>query len=260
MINKFLYLYSFIRLLSIDIVLGVLAGGIYASRLFRVDMPLIFWFLLLSTVWMIYIADHLADGMISSKNELMDRYDFYFRYRKLFIGLLILLILINGYLFVLYLDKQLKVFGLITCILVLIYFLAHYLLNNSRIYLMQKEVLIAVTYTYGIFGGPMWIASNIKFFQLFTIAGYLCIIFTNVLICSVFNIKLDRQLKISSLATTKGTERTKQTARLTLLISLFITIIMILNYHLYFYGLLHLSISTILLIILIYFSKYSISE
>ncbi len=257
MIKKILYLYSYIRLLSIDIVLGVFAGGIYASRLFQTRMPPVFWILLLTSVWIIYITDHLVDGFIAGKNSSEVNFDYHISYRKLFIGLVVLMILINGLLFIFYLENPLKIFGLIAAILVIIYFLAHYLLNKFSIYLMQKEVLIAITYTYGVFGGPIWLASGIKIYQLIVVAGYLSIILANVLIYSVYDFNLDKQLKISSLATVKGIKITRRIAFYTLMISLLLSVIMSLVFHLYLYAFLHVAISTILLMILLNPDKFS---
>jgi len=51
------------HLLSIDVLLGVLAGSIMAVKILGIHPGLAWWFILPFTVWWIYLTDHYIDGL-----------------------------------------------------------------------------------------------------------------------------------------------------------------------------------------------------
>ncbi|MFN4000054.1 hypothetical protein [Algoriphagus sp.] len=68
--------FRYLSLLSIDVVLGAMAGLLFFSRLFRVEVDLTVYLLLGSAVWCIYTLDHILDAK-SGVFPLSDRYVFH---------------------------------------------------------------------------------------------------------------------------------------------------------------------------------------
>lgn len=260
MIKKLQYFYYYIRLLSIDIVLGVLAGGIYAVKIFNISVPLVFWLLLPATVWFIYIADHLTDGLKAAFKPVSAKYRFYLVHAKTFLYTLLFIFLFNIVLFIVYLGHYLRIFGVVAAFLVLIYFAVHNLSGKNNRYFMQKEILIALVYTFGIFGAPLWISGKIEPWQVLILTGYMAMALANVLICSLYDVEADKAMNQSSMATRKGTRLTRLAIALVLICSYIISFLMAAIFHYYFYAILHFSISSIFLLLLLIPSKVPDNE
>lgn len=69
-------LLKYISWLSIDVVFGAMAGLLFFSKLFRVEVELPIYVLLGSAVWCIYTLDHILDAN-SGVSPLLDRYAFH---------------------------------------------------------------------------------------------------------------------------------------------------------------------------------------
>ena len=59
MVNKAI---TWINLLSLDVVLGALCSGFFASRIVGAEMEGPYWIVLALTVWIVYMLDHLVDA------------------------------------------------------------------------------------------------------------------------------------------------------------------------------------------------------
>ena len=78
-------LFQYISWLSIDVVFGALAGLLFFSKLFRVDVEPAIYLLLGSAVWCIYTLDHILDAK-SGVAPLLDRYAFHQKNRAILTG------------------------------------------------------------------------------------------------------------------------------------------------------------------------------
>ncbi|WP_144607024.1 hypothetical protein [Algoriphagus algorifonticola] len=76
-------LFSYISWLSIDVVLGAMAGMLFFSKLLHVPLAWDIYALLGLCVWVIYTADHLLDSRKKVQIDLSPRHQFHARHQKI---------------------------------------------------------------------------------------------------------------------------------------------------------------------------------
>ncbi len=87
--------YQRVSWLSIDVVLGALAGLLFFSKLLRVELEWQVFVLLGLAVWSIYTADHLVDSRKKRASDLSPRHFFHLKYKK-GLGIGLILVFIGG--------------------------------------------------------------------------------------------------------------------------------------------------------------------
>ena len=199
---------NFVRLVSIDIVLGAISGSYFASVITNTQLSVYYYFTLASAVWIIYIVDHILDGVRTLTRPNYGIYQFHFKHRILLLSVGTVLALISGYIVLFYLEKRLIIFGIFTFILVVLYLILNFIFRKWRSF-FPKELIISVLYTWGIFGGVLILNNEIKLFQILIIVNYVLLVFANVLLFSFFDSEKSRNdLKI--IASEVGKENTRK--------------------------------------------------
>ena len=141
--------------LSLDVVFGAISGGIMASRLLEMEMSWDWWVIMPLTVWFVYLLDHFIDGLKLMGNAYSIRYYFHYYHRKKLLALIVFIFLTGGVITYGFLERILVFFGMGMFILIGIYFV---LVNHKTLgkkLFFQKEVITALIYTFGIWGGPI---------------------------------------------------------------------------------------------------------
>ncbi|WPR75395.1 hypothetical protein [Algoriphagus sp. NG3] len=86
---QFLFkIYQRITWLSLDVVLGAMAGMLFFARALRVELDWQAYALLGMAVWCIYTADHLMDARKLAVDHPQDRHHFHLIYQKPLLGML----------------------------------------------------------------------------------------------------------------------------------------------------------------------------
>jgi len=147
--------HKIIQTLSIDVIAGAIAVGYFASRILEVEPNPIWWLILPMVVWSFYTLDHLIDGYKSKGKTEIYRHHFHFKYRKLLLILSVLFGLAALGLSLVFLEQQIIILGLFIGSLVLAYFLALFFWGNKKLLLLQKELVIAFVYVFGIWLAPL---------------------------------------------------------------------------------------------------------
>ena len=184
-------LYNYFNFLSLDVVLGSLAGMGFFAHLLRVNLVLEIYLVLGLTVWIIYTLDHLLDVRKTKNQPSSPRHKFHFKYGKpisfaltfAFILVVAMLIFLPTLHFLIVPGVILA--GVITLILGLFYFL-------GRKTAFLKEFLIALFYILGIALAPYLfkqtpIPPQLYIFGVF----YFLIAWINLLILSYLDRDLD---------------------------------------------------------------------
>ncbi len=208
-LKKIGYLYLSIRLLSFDIVFGALCGAFFASRVFDLSASIYFYITLASAVWVIYTLDHILDGKQMSENPVKSPETLHHKYRGTFIFLILIISTLNLYLVVKYLEKEYHLFGFSTLVLVFFYLLLNYILRKQKRY-FPKEFIIAALYTWGIFGGFLFLKDVITNLQILISVNYFLLVLVNVLLFSLIEIEKDKANQFHSFATYFGKRKTKK--------------------------------------------------
>ncbi|MCH7397701.1 hypothetical protein MM236_06860 [Belliella sp. DSM 107340] len=184
-------LYNYFNFLSLDVVLGSLAGMGFFAHLLRVNPVIEIYLVLGLTVWIIYTLDHLVDVRKTKNQPSSPRHKFHFKYGKpisfvltfAFILVVAMLVLLPTLQFLI--VPGLVLAGVITLILVLLYFL-------GRKIAFLKEFLIALFYVLGITLAPFLLKQTLipPQFYLFGVF-YFLIAWINLLILSYLDREID---------------------------------------------------------------------
>lgn len=224
-LHKVLHIYSLLRLVSFDIVFGVISGAYFASRIFDVSPSIYFWITLGTTVWIIYTADHILDGIRTKKYD-SETYRFHFTNRIILMLIGIVAGVTSSIFVFFFLEKELIIFGIYTFVLVSIYLLLNFAFRK-RYRLFPKEFIIAALYTCGIFGGVLVLNGNIELFQVLVIGNYFLLVLANVLVFSYFDSEKDRINKFNTLAVNFGRDLSKKVIFFILSIAFVISLVIL---------------------------------
>ncbi|PZX53198.1 hypothetical protein [Algoriphagus chordae] len=206
---QFLFkIYQRITWLSIDVVLGAMAGMLFFAKALRVDLAWQEYVLLGMAVWCIYTADHLMDARKLASDHVEDRHHFHLIYQK---PLVILLGLVGaaglfwaiqffGFSHELY-------FGAGLGLLILGIMLAVRKLASKQVRL--KELSSAIFYVIGISWLPWYETAQIDYTWIafaLTIL-YMGLAYLNLIMLSSLDIESDNAAGFSSIATIIPQER-----------------------------------------------------
>ncbi|MCB8994547.1 MAG: hypothetical protein H6538_02950 [Bacteroidales bacterium] len=175
------------RYFSLDIIIGAIASLVFASSVMGVVMPRPYYIILGLTVWLIYTADHLMDGVKTRGKSESDTHNFFYKY-KIPIILVFLLVLVFNFRLVMYrLDEKFIEFGFAPALAVVVYLVLNRYYGDAPRYFFIKEVWIALIYTIAIWGGPFIMANDLFTpASLLTMLSFFLLIFGNVLIYSIY--------------------------------------------------------------------------
>jgi len=202
-----------IHALSIDIALGALACGLMAQWVLGVSMPLAWYFVLPAVVWLIYTADHLLDVKRIGSGPGGARHNFFREHISqinaafsiVLVG--ILLLSIGG------LGRPILFFGLLAGGLVGVYFLLVHTFRDKIGKWFQRELMVAVLYALGIWGGPLAVkATSVSVLELIFIFQLILLAFMNLLVYSLYDPKEAEHKGITVLVNQVGPENTSKRA------------------------------------------------
>ncbi len=220
-------IYKHISFLSLDIVLGALSGSIMAQKVFNTPINYSWLIILGISVWIIYTADHLLDSIKSKNLIAAERRLFYRKYFKLLFVLEIFFLIIVLYMSFKLVEVKLIKAGLIIGLFIAFYFLMLYLFNAKKTLLLQKEMIVALIYTTGIFIAPVTrIYPNIDIYQILIIISFFLIVWADILLIAIFELNKDIHDNFTSLPVIIGIESTARFMSILLYIA-FIFIVLI---------------------------------
>ncbi len=198
-----------LSILSLDVVLGSLAGGIFVVKIFKVYPGFAWWIILPASVWILYTIDHLIDAFKLKYNAHTLRHLFHYYYSKQIIFSVALLSVINLVVIILFLEKQIINFGLIAGSFAIVYLLFVHFMRNEKTVLLQKEFYVAFIYAIGIWGGPAALVGyHLSSAQIVFFIVFFFIAFADILIFSLYEEKTDRIDKHNSFAVNFGSKLT----------------------------------------------------
>ena len=182
----------YISWLSIDVVLGAMAGMLFFSELVHVQLDWGIYVLLGLAVWSIYTLDHLVDARRVSE-DLSPRHQLHRRFGKILWVLVLLAVGLGslGAYWLLGLGRELLLSGLLAGFIVV----SRVLIRKAGASLSWlKELSIAVYYVLGISWIPLLRAEAVdRVWEVFAFfGGYLVLAFLNLLILSFLDRKQDQ--------------------------------------------------------------------
>ncbi len=197
------------NILSVDVVIGALAGGVMAVRLLHVNPGIAWWIVLPLSVLIVYTLDHLIDGVKLKDNSHTARHFFHYYYAKQIFVAILFLSIVNIILILFFLENKIIEFGLIAGTATLLYLLIVYFSGKKKSYLLQKEFFVALIYTVGIWGGPVALTSyNITLPEILIMASFFLTVFAAILSFSIFEDENDRLDNHNTFAVNFGINKT----------------------------------------------------
>lgn len=171
--------------LSIDVVLGALAGLVFFSKLLRIELESQVFLLLGLAVWSIYTADHLLDSHKKTEVDLSPRHFFHLKYKNS-LRIILVLVLICGLILAYYtfgLGSEL-VWSLILGTMISVSMLLIRLDGRSMVW--AKEISIALFYVLGIAWIPLLRVKvlDLNWEIIFFLGSYTLLALINLLILS----------------------------------------------------------------------------
>ncbi|MEM0938527.1 MAG: hypothetical protein AAF600_00305 [Bacteroidota bacterium] len=185
-------LYRKAQYLSLDIVLGAVILLRFFSNTLVVDPPFVAYFLLGSSVWIVYTFDHIRDAKKAKICSRL-RYQFHLRNEKnLRIIVLVFIVVCIGMTF--YIRLSIFISGVFLAGFSVIYLLVQDLLARKGL----KEFYVALVYTLGILIVPFVLKG---LFELKIFISLFLLSYTNLIVFSWFEKEEDIYDGFTSLAT-----------------------------------------------------------
>lgn len=147
--------YRKLNVLSLDVVLGALAGAVFAVHMTGARPDMAFWYCLGTAVWLVYTTDHLIDGLRSGFMARSPSHHFHFKYRRALAVVILLVGLATGLIAFVFLPGPAILFGTALGLFVIVYLLVSFIPQKKARPYLFKEFIIAMVYVTGIWGIPV---------------------------------------------------------------------------------------------------------
>jgi hypothetical protein len=153
-------LMAWIRIMSLDVVVGTLASAAAAQTLYQSNLPLVWLLVLGLSVWAIYSADHLMDAQRMGANAHSARHRYHYFHWNIIFVLASLAALAAGVLAFLFLGWEVIGFGAGMVVMTILHLLLVKWVGGKAQPWLFKELGVGLIYTLGIWGGPFLASEN----------------------------------------------------------------------------------------------------
>ena len=202
--------YRFFHFMSLDIVLGALATSVLAARLFSANPGFAWWVCLGMTVWVLYTGDHLLDAWKHRKSSQREMHRYIFEKKGILIYVLGLVSVADMILVFNMLDKNMLKAALVLVGAVFLFYAMRHVFRSNRLLFIPGEVFVLLIYLSGTWMGP-YIARTVTPgpAHILVLVMMACVLLLNLGIISLYDVKIDKRLGISTLAGTLGRKHTR---------------------------------------------------
>jgi len=230
-INKsFSAFYKIFQSLSLDVVIGVVAVSLFATSLLNIVARPVWVLILILATWSFYTFDHLLDGIKLKETSSIFRHYFHYTNRKFLFVASAIAGLVAFILSLLFLETEIISMGFILSFLILIYFMAIRFVAGKRSVLLQKEFIIALIYTAGIWVAPMvWTKNDYNTFTIIVIFVLFLMAWAEGIMASYYDYESDLKDKHSSFTIIFGKQNTRR-----FLIVLYILVFILIKISVFF--------------------------
>jgi len=251
--------YKIFQSLSFDVVIGVVALSLFATRLMGVMAQPVWVLILILVTWSFYTFDHLLDGIKSKRLSTIFRHYFHYTNRNLLFIVSAITGIVAFILSLLFLEREIINIGLILSLFVLVYFLAIRLLAEKHSVFLQKEFIIAFVYTVGIWVAPMvWGKNNYNTFTQIVVFVLFLMAWAEGIMASYYDYENDLKDKHTSFTVIFG----KQNARRFLIVLHIVVFVIIkisvffVSTNIQFVAMIILALMNLSLLLIILYPKY----
>lgn len=211
MLKKVTQYYQIISNLSIDVVIGVLANAYAVNHNFQ-STNSVWWLLGLATgTWFIYLLDHAIDNVRSYNVTLSTRHYFIKKLGKsiwlLLVGLMLILLCCAWF----SRDILLLISGVGVSAIILLHLLLARINPQKKSLFNNKEFGVALVYALSVYMYPLLRSYKMLQIEAMSYAFMLLLLITyqSLLLCSIVDYRIDKQLSNSSFVQVVGLVRSK---------------------------------------------------
>ncbi|HSG68162.1 MAG TPA: hypothetical protein VK994_05600 [Bacteroidales bacterium] len=200
-------IYKRLNLLSIDVCLGAVAGGIMAWHVLEVKPPWAYWVILPLSVWLVYTADHIIDGLKPHVSLSHQRHIFHLNNRKKLVIAAIPTGIATAFLAFTYLPLPVILYGCLLGTAVLLYLFLIMKIPRRAPGVLQKELIIALLYVAGIWGPLVVMRSSPGAYDWLVMTVFLLLALADLLLLSIIEFKADQEAGQHSFPGSFGPQR-----------------------------------------------------
>jgi len=144
---------KYLHFFAVDIILGLIAGGLLTEHVLGVSLPIAWWFVVPPLSWCVYMADRLLDARNGRRTESL-RHSAIQHHSRVIIPAVCIVSASCAVISILYLPFVVLVVG---SAIVAMYYLHHVLqkLSQSRVVGVLKDVNVAVCYVATVWSIPL---------------------------------------------------------------------------------------------------------
>lgn len=211
MLKKVTQYYQIISNLSVDVVIGVLANAWLVSHTFQ-SVKSEWWLLGLACgTWFIYLLDHVIDNVRGRNVTLSTRHYFIKKLGKSIWLLLVGLMLILSCCAWFSDDILLLISGVGVSAIILLHLLLARINPQKKSLFNNKEFGVALVYALSIYVYPLLQSYKLVQMEAMCYAFMLLLLITyqSLLLCSIVDYRIDKQLSNSSFVQVAGLVRSK---------------------------------------------------
>ncbi|MBU1369689.1 MAG: UbiA family prenyltransferase [Bacteroidetes bacterium] len=191
--------------LSLHVVIGALCGAIFASEVLDQLMPWWWYFALAGAVWVVYSLDHIADTFLLQNESVNIRHLFHQRNKRAVILAISLVSLLVFLLVLRYDNSSFLIAGFMLALLSLLHILLVTSKKTKNSLFVQKEVMVALIYTLGIWFGPLLLSKEwLDLSIILLIISFAVTVWWESIFVALLEIEHDKKQAIRSLATLLG--------------------------------------------------------
>jgi 4-hydroxybenzoate polyprenyltransferase len=203
-------MYKTIQILSLDVAAGACLMTHWVATVGGVALPWSIYFALFCATWLVYTVDHLMDAVvIDAQKEVSVRHLFHKKHQQSLWLLWVMVLVSSSFVSVLYLPESTIRWGLWVVMMAIAHMVLVKLFGNKNSVFIQKELGVALGYTLGVCIGPFSMLPHDTFFSLSLITGFIfCVSLANVLLFSLYDHKIDREQKLTSIIQNIGKKGT----------------------------------------------------
>ncbi len=200
---------EFVNCFSLLVVAGSISTSYFFGQLFHANLSFSFYWLLGSTIWIIYGLDHVLDGLKKKEESISVRHYIHYKYRKVIVPTLGAVAVFNAFIAYFFLDSKVMLFGLALGGLVILYFGIIHIFKGFKVNWL-KELFVSIVVCAGMvvlpgLSGDM----DISVGSLTLVACMILINFSNLLLFSYYDHDSDVANGLNSAATQWGKEVTR---------------------------------------------------
>ncbi|MBN2176016.1 MAG: hypothetical protein JW731_17935 [Bacteroidales bacterium] len=202
-------IFEFLHTLSIDVVLGSIFCALMVVHILSSNPGPAFWFVLPTTVWILYTLDHLVDGLKLKYHAHTYRHWFHYHNRRILFFIIAILVLANLAITLQWMDLKVLIFGIILGSVAILYLFFVFVIGGRKTVLLQKEFMVASIYTCGIWGAPLVLLDfTVSGEVLFLIVSFFLLALADIMLFSIYEMTSDKNDQHVTLAVRFGSLNT----------------------------------------------------